>query len=354
MCGIPMSSIKARAAQFAIDWLAGTYLVAMLHRILWAEVIMGVPIPFAWGGPESASLIEGVPDWLLYLTVGSVIAAFASVTKASLALVVQGKLSHPSWQRTVALHQGALLVSLTFITGWVVTKISLVDMFSGERLQAAGRIFSSMLQPECSILPQALNAIVETVYLAFMATVLAVPASFVLSFLSARNLMKSKFWTRAVYLSLRTLTNFTRSIEPLVWAVIFTVWVKVGPFPGMLALMVHTISSLTKQYSEQIEDIDPGPLEAIASTGARQLQIVWFGVVPQVFIPFLSFTIYRWDINVRMATVIGLVGGGGIGTMLNQYQMLAQWHEVGLIVLVIAGVVWVMDYVSARIREALV
>ncbi|HEX2982632.1 MAG TPA: ABC transporter permease subunit, partial [Ignavibacteriales bacterium] len=99
--------------------------------------------------------------------------------------------------------------------------------------------------------------------------------------------------------------------------------------------------------------IDKGPLEAIEATGANKIQVVWYGVVPQIILPFLSFTIYRWDINVRMATVIGMVGGGGIGTMLMQYQGLARWREVGLIVLMIAFVVWIMDYVSAKIREAI-
>ena len=156
-----------------------------------------------------------------------------------------------------------------------------------------------------------------------------------------------------VYYVLRMITNLTRSIEPLIWAIIFSVWVGIGPFAGMLALMIHTVSSLTKQYSEQIEDIDTGTLEAIDATGAHPVQVVWYAILPQILIPFLSFTIYRWDINVRMATIIGLVGGGGIGTMLMQYQGLAQWNEVGLIVLMIAVVVWVMDYVSAKIREAL-
>lgn len=345
--------MKQRIAAFLFDWLAGMYLAVMLHRIVWQVLLLDYEGLLSGGTSHSGALIAGFPVWLVYSTVGLMLAIAASISKVSLALLMRGKLERTMWQRTAALHVASLLLSLTFITGWLVTKISLVDMFSGERLRAAGRIFSSLLQPEFAILPQALSAIVETVYLAFMATVLALPASFVLAFLSARNLMRGNMWLRATYTLVRGLTNFTRSIEPLVWAVIFTVWVKVGPFPGMLALMVHTISSLAKQYSEQIEDIDPGPMEAIASTGARPLQIVWFGVVPQVFIPFLSFTIYRWDINVRMATVIGLVGGGGIGTMLNQYQMLAQWREVGLIVLVIALVVWAMDYVSARIRGAL-
>jgi phosphonate transport system permease protein len=129
--------------------------------------------------------------------------------------------------------------------------------------------------------------------------------------------------------------------------------VGIGPFSGMLALWVHSIASLTKLYSEQIEAIDEGLVEAIAATGAHPIQIIWFGVVPQIVIPFMSFTIYRWDINVRMATIIGLVGGGGIGTLLMQYQGMAMWHEVGLLVIVIALIVWLMDFLSSKIRESI-
>jgi phosphonate transport system permease protein len=121
----------------------------------------------------------------------------------------------------------------------------------------------------------------------------------------------------------------------------------------MLAMLLHTVAALAKLYSEQVESIDPGLVEAVESTGAHPIQVVFYGVVPQVLLPFLAFTIYRWDSNVRMATVIGLVGGGGIGTLLMQYQGLARWQEVGMIVLLIAAVVWVMDYLSARIREML-
>ena len=103
----------------------------------------------------------------------------------------------------------------------------------------------------------------------------------------------------------------------------------------------------------QIENVDRGPIEAIEATGANWVQVVWYAVVPQVMLPYLSFTIYRWDINIRMATIIGLVGGGGIGTLLIQYQGLAKWNEVGTMVITIALVVWIMDYQSARIREAI-
>jgi phosphonate transport system permease protein len=158
---------------------------------------------------------------------------------------------------------------------------------------------------------------------------------------------------KSVYLALRALLNIMRSMEPIIWAIIFSVWVGLGPFAGMLALVVHTVASLTKQYSEQIEDVDEGPIEAISATGATKLQVLWFAIVPQCVIPFLSFTIYRWDINVRMATIIGFVGGGGIGSKLIQYQNKGDYNEVGTYVILITLVVWILDVISARVREAL-
>jgi phosphonate transport system permease protein len=194
---------------------------------------------------------------------------------------------------------------------------------------------------------------VETIFIAFIATALSLPLSFLAGFVSARNLMKGSPASMVVYTIVRFILNFTRSVEPMIWAIIFSVWVGIGPYAGMLALMLHSIASLAKNYSEQVECIEQGPVEAIEATGANRLQVIWFAVVPQIVLPFLAFTIYRWDINVRMATIIGLVGGGGIGTLLMQYQGLARWNEVGTIIITIAAVVWIMDYLSAKIREAI-
>ena len=159
------------------------------------------------------------------------------------------------------------------------------------------------------------------------------------------------FLLRSAYTAVRAGMNFTRAVEPLVWALIFISWVGIGPFAGVLALWVHSVAALTKLYSEQIESIDTGPMEAIAATGASSLQVLRYGVVPQVIPPFLSFTIYRWDINVRMSTVIGLVGGGGIGFLLIQYIRLLDYRSAGIAVWFIAITVSILDYVSARIRE---
>ncbi len=157
-----------------------------------------------------------------------------------------------------------------------------------------------------------------------------------------------------VYNVIRFILNATRSIEPFVWALIFVTWFRLGPFPGMVALMVHSVASLGKLYSEQIEGIDSGPLEAVRATGANELQTVVYAVVPQIVPPFISFTIYRWDINVRMSTIIGLVGGGGIGQLLFQYQNLGQWRSVSVTVILIVAVVMTLDYLSARVRERIV
>ncbi len=241
----------------------------------------------------------------------------------------------------------------TFIFGWNLTEMKFYSLLSVEGVSGATRIFSALLQPETSILPKVLSEMMETIFIAFMATAIAVPIAFFAAFFSARNLMSGSVLSRSVYGILRFIFNFTRSMEPVVWAIIFSVWVGIGPFAGMMALMLHSVSSLAKLYSEAIEGINAGPVEAIESTGAGRVQTVWYAVVPQVILPYLGFTIYRWDINIRMATIIGLVGGGGIGTLLMQYQGLARWNEIGMIVIVIASVVWFMDYLSARIREAI-
>jgi phosphonate transport system permease protein len=124
-----------------------------------------------------------------------------------------------------------------------------------------------------------------------------------------------------------------------------------GPFAGIVALTIHSVAALGKLYSEAIENIDPGPIEAIQATGATKLQVIAYAVIPQMIPPFVSFTIYRWDINVRMSTVIGMVGGGGIGFLLMQYIRLLDYRAAGIAVWFIALTVAILDYVSSRIRE---
>lgn len=241
---------------------------------------------------------------------------------------------------------------LTFIASLNATDFSFFDLVDEQGTAGAARLFSGLARANLGLLPEAIVEVVETIFVAFLATAIAVPAAFILAFFCAKNIMTTPA-TFAIYAFLRTILNLTRSIEPLIWAVIFSVWVGIGPFAGMLALMIHSVASLAKQYSEIIEGVDEGPIDGIRATGANRVQVIWFGIVPQVVLPYIAFTFYRWDINVRMATVIGLAGGGGIGTLLIKYQGQAMWPEVGCIILVIAVVVWSMDTASAHVREAL-
>ncbi len=256
------------------------------------------------------------------------------------------------WTRTLRGWFGAVLIELTFFTGWLVTEVDLPSFLT--KFSKASGILRGLAHPSAAVLHEGVILLVQTIFLAFMATAFAIPAAFVLAFLGARNLTRSTAWSRLTYTVTRTVMNFVRAVEPLVWALIFISWVGIGPFAGVLALWVHSVAALAKLYSEQIESIDRGPLEAITATGASGLQVLRYGVVPQVIPPFLSFTIYRWDINVRMSTIIGFVGGGGIGYILKPRVDLGEWGEVGTLVLLIAVTVWVMDVVSAKIRERIV
>jgi phosphonate transport system permease protein len=209
------------------------------------------------------------------------------------------------------------------------------------------------LRPSQNLL-LAVEKMIETIFLALMATffgsILAVP----LSFLAARNLMSGNAVLFAIYSVVRGVLNTIRSIDPLIWAMIAVTWVGLGPFAGTLALTLHTIASNGKLYSESIESIEPGPIEAIQATGANWLQVIVYAIIPQIIPPFVSFTVYRWDVNIRSSTIIGAVGGGGIGLLLRQWINLADYSSAGIAVWLIALVVWVLDYTSSRIREEFV
>jgi phosphonate transport system permease protein len=318
------------------------YSILVLQRAIYYRFFLDMrELPFSW-------------NEIFILFIVSVVIGFAwASTKTSLSCKLFGIAKDNKTTKWTVEIFGWFLFNITLIAGWIITKISIVGLFSSEGLQGAQRIFGALFQPNIGIFDDALFAMIETIYIALVATLISIPPTLFISFFTARNLMKENKFTFFIYYVLRIILNFVRSIEPLIWAIIFSVWVGIGPFAGMIALLVHTIAGNAKLYSEAIESIELGPVEAISATGANKVQVVWHAVVPQIVLPFLSFTIYRWDINVRMATIIGLVGGGGIGTMLMQYQGLAKWHEVGLIVLMIAFVVWVMDFISAKIREAI-
>jgi phosphonate transport system permease protein len=197
------------------------------------------------------------------------------------------------------------------------------------------------------------QGIYETLSVALMSTALGTLLAIPISFLAARNLMSANPITLGIYVIMRTLLNIVRSIESLIIAIIFVVIVGLGPFAGMLAVTVHTIAALAKLFSELIEGIDPGPLEAMQAVGADWLQVIRYGVVPQIIPPFTAFTIYRLEINVRASTIVGLVGGGGIGFFLIQWINLSDFRAVSACFIAILIIVAAMDQLSAQIRKRL-
>jgi len=263
----------------------------------------------------------------------------------------------PRWYRTGSGLFALLLIGFTFYVGWIVTEIDLARFFS--RLSVTDYLWRGLARPDFThllvqeeVLKDTIGgALIETIFMALMATIIGVIFAFPLSFLGARNLMNRGPISIAVYTFMRGFFNIARSIETVIWATIIAVVVGWGsPFAGVLALAAHTIAALGKLFSEQVESIDPGPLEAMTAAGARRWQVVLYGVIPQIVPSYLAFTMYRWDINVRMSTVIGLVGGGGIGRILFYYKNDGRWTELSAVIILMVAVVWLMDYTSARVR----
>jgi phosphonate transport system permease protein len=215
----------------------------------------------------------------------------------------------------------------------------------GRQVQSVGK---AQLSEELTL---SVEKMIETIIIGMMATLFGVILAIPISFLAARNLMSQNFLTKSIYYFVRTVLNIVRSIEPLIWAIIATIIVGLGPFAGILALTLHSIAALAKMYSEAIEGIDQGPIEAVQATGANWFQTIVYAVIPQIVPPFISFTIYRWDINIRMSTVIGFVGGGGIGFLLQQWIRLLDYKSAGIAVWFITITVMILDNVSAEIRE---
>ncbi len=217
-------------------------------------------------------------------------------------------------------------------------------------LQAVTAVPVGKLIPS-QALKDVVNSLMVTVFMALLATTAGTIAAAPVSFLASRNIMGDSLLGKAVYTLTRTVLNITRSYDALVLATVFALWLSFGPFAGVLALSIVTMASLGKLFSEAVENIDPGPLEAVHATGARSAQVILFSVVPQIIPDFISYIIYHWDINVRISTILGFVGGGGIGYYLSQRINLLQYRQAGTAIWAIVAVVWAMDFLSAEIRK---
>ncbi len=243
---------------------------------------------------------------------------------------------------------------IIFIYFWNLTEISIRSLFNpGKNF---GRLIADFVSIDLSpkVVQTVLQQMLVTIFQAMLATTLGAILALPFSFLAAKNLTGRSRLSAWVYYATRGMFNILRSIEALLYVVIFVFWVGIGPFAGMLALAVTSFALIGKLFSEAIENIETGPMEAVTATGADKLQMIVYAVLPQIVPPFVSYLIYQWDINIRMATIIGFAGGGGIGLTLTTFFGSLQYHKAGTVVAVIVIVVALMDFASARLRQSLV
>jgi len=206
-----------------------------------------------------------------------------------------------------------------------------------------------MAPPDPSVLGNAVTGAMQTIEIAVVGTMTAALLALPLGFAAARNAAPP--W---LFYGARSVLNVFRAIDTLVYALLFVAAVGLGPFPGVLAVIVYTATVLAKLYSEAIEAIDPGPVEAVKSTGATRLSTLRWGVFPQLAPQFLSFTLYRFETNIRAAAILGFVGAGGIGFYIQTYLRLLNYPAASTVLLVLVLLVMVVDWGSSRLRAKLV
>jgi phosphonate transport system permease protein len=273
-----------------------------------------------------------------------------------------------------ALYLLLALVAAAYIwLSFVQTEFNLYPLFhSGER---AGQVMGELLHPDLSwhergrdgevlldplthrpepgTLRLLLSEMNETIEISLAGTILSMLLSFPLAFLAAGNLTRGSLLGRTAYWLTRGVFNVLRAFPPYVLAIIFVVIVGTGPFPGVLAIALHSIGMLGKLFAEAIEGADPAPIEAMRATGAGSFLTVWYGILPQVLPQFMAFSFYRWDMNIRMTIILGIVGAGGIGFLMEQYIRQFQYARVSTCFLIILVAVTILDWASGWLREKL-
>lgn len=226
------------------------------------------------------------------------------------------------------------------------------DMRPAALYRDAGNLavfMEGFLSPDFHDWPTFLQEMLVTIQIAVWGTVLAVVCAIPFGILSAENMVP--WW---VYQPVRRVMDAARAINEVVFAMLFVAAVGLGPFAGVLALWIHTTGILAKLFSEAVEAIDPRPVEGIRATGANALQEVIFGVIPQVLPLWISYSLYRFESNVRSATVLGIVGAGGIGTLLWEYVRGFYYAETGAVMIIIIVSVSLIDILSQRLRKLVI
>jgi phosphonate transport system permease protein len=264
----------------------------------------------------------------------------------SAARIAPGPGALPWWRKWAGTLWTLVLLGVVF---WAASGLRSYTTDWRQTLPQAWAIIRLMVvEADWAFLPDLLVKLRETIQMALLGTLLAAFLAVPFGFLAARNTGR--------YLSPvgKFLLNAIRAFPEIILGIIFIRGVGPGPLPGILAMGIHSIGMLGKMYAEAVEAIDRGPMEALLSTGANRVQQVWYAVLPQVLPEFSSYALYRLEINARAATILGVVGAGGIGTDLIFAIQQRVWGRVGIILLGIIVMVTVIDIVSGWLRKRLV
>lgn len=256
-----------------------------------------------------------------------------------------------------------------FIWSYRGAEIHLSQLFSRDSFEQILVYVKKLFPPDFSapVIESAWKGTIETFAISFMGTLMAVVIALATVFFASRNLIYSgllyemepnsgwkRFLRMVPYLSAKSLLNLLRTIPEMVWALIFVFLVGLGPFPGVLALGVHTGGVLGKLFGEVLEDVDTQPIEALQATGANRLQILFYGILPQVLPQFVSYTLYRWEVNIRVAAVLGLVGAGGLGQRIHIAISLFLENQLLTLIIAIYILVTIVDYLSGYLRRKMI
>ena len=244
-----------------------------------------------------------------------------------------------------------MAAALLFVQAWQVISDNTVWAFAWDAPVAAWDMVTRMWPPRWSYLSAIGQALWDTLNIATLGTLLGALLAIPLAFLAARNTTPSRWSLRPLALSIIVAS---RSINSLIWAMLLVTVVGPGVLAGIVAIALRSIGFVGKLLYEAIEEIDHVQVEAIQATGAGRLQIINYAVVPQILPAVVSTVVFRWDINIRESTVLGIVGAGGIGLPLAASVDTLAWPQVSLIFCVILLTVFVSEWVSGKVRQAVI
>jgi phosphonate transport system permease protein len=233
------------------------------------------------------------------------------------------------------------------VTVWSISNLEIPWFYFLDAHLQAYDLAYRMWPPDLEFLKTLSNPLLETIHIATLGTAATVLIAFPIAFLAARNTSPNA----VTWFVGRFILVTSRSVNTVVWGLLFVAIFGPGPMAGIWAIAFRSIGFMGKLVAEAIEEIDEGVVEAIESTGASRLQVLWYGILPQVLPVIYGTTVYRWDINIRESTVLGFVGAGGIGILLYSSINQFQWREVSLMLIAVFGVVLISEFVSAAVRQ---